>query len=81
MTPKFVSWWIQDFPEMGVPTLGGGVAPTYDFSQFSKKRHEIKRPWEGRASKILLCMIRHCLDLLKVKLQTILETKYAADSM
>ena len=34
-------WQIQDFPEVGVPTLGGGV-PTYDFAKFSPKLHEIE---------------------------------------
>ena len=36
-------WRIQDFPEVGAPTLQG--APTYDFAKFSPKRHEIERIW------------------------------------
>ena len=50
-------WRIQDFPEVGAPTLQG--APTYDFAKFSEKLHEIERIWtlgeEGGASKMLLC--------------------------
>ena len=38
-----IQWRIQDFPEMGVPTLQG--APTYDFFKFSQKLHEIERIW------------------------------------
>ena len=47
-------WRIQDFPEVGAPTLGGA---TYDFAKFSQKLHEIERIWTrgGDASKILLC--------------------------
>ena len=30
-----VQWRIQDFPEVGAPTIQG--APTYDFSKFSQK--------------------------------------------
>ena len=37
-------WRIQDFPEVGTPTPGGG-APTYDFAKFSQKLHEIERIW------------------------------------
>ena len=47
-------WRIQDFPEVGTPTLwvgvGGGGVPTYDFAKFSQKLHEIERiltPREG----------------------------------
>ena len=39
---------IQDFPEVGAPTLSGwgeGVAPTYDFAKFPQKLHEIERIW------------------------------------
>ena len=32
---------IQDFPEVGAPTLQGG--PTYDFAKFPPKLHEIER--------------------------------------
>ena len=48
-------WQIQDFPEVGAPTLRG--APTYDFAKISQKLHEIERIWtpRGGASKILLC--------------------------
>ena len=35
-------WRIQDFPEVGTPTLQDG-APTYDFAKLSQKLHEIKR--------------------------------------
>ena len=34
-------WRVQDFPEVGTPTLQG--APTYDFAKFSQKLHEIER--------------------------------------
>ena len=46
-----LQWWIQDFPEVGVPT--------YDFVKFSQKLHEIERIW---TSKILLC--RSATDLI-----------------
>ena len=51
-------WRIQDFPEVGTPTLAG-VAPKYDFATFSQKLHEIERIWTlkgggGCASKLLL---------------------------
>ena len=39
-----IQWRIQDFPEEGVPTPGGGGA-TYDFAKFSQKLHEIERIW------------------------------------
>ena len=44
-------WRIQDFPEEGAPTPRGG-APTYDFTKFSQKLHEIERIWApgGHAS-------------------------------
>ena len=32
-------WWIQDFPEVGVPT--------YDFGKISQKLKEIERIWTG----------------------------------
>ena len=35
-----IQWWIQDFPEGGVPTLKG--APTYYLPHFSQKLHENK---------------------------------------
>ena len=38
-------WRIQDFSEVGTPTLGGRGAPTYDFAKFSEKLHEIERIW------------------------------------
>ena len=38
-----MQWRIQDFPEVGAPTLRG--APTYDFAKFSQKLHEIERIW------------------------------------
>ena len=34
-------WQIQDFPEVGAPTLRG--SPTYDFAKVSQKLHEIER--------------------------------------
>ena len=47
-------WRIQDFPEVGAPTLG--VAPTYDFAKNYPKLHEIERIWAGGGkSKFLLC--------------------------
>ena len=36
-----IQWRIQDFPEEGAPTLGGG-APGYNFIKISQKLHEIK---------------------------------------
>ena len=39
-----IQWRIQDFPEVGAPTLRGG-APTYDIVKFSQKLHEIERIW------------------------------------
>ena len=41
-------WRIQDFTEVGAPTLGGVGAPTYDFAKFSQKLHEIERIWNPR---------------------------------
>ena len=40
-----MQWLIQDFPEKGAPTPGGGEAPTYNFAKFSQKMHEIERIW------------------------------------
>ena len=45
---------IQDFPEVGAPTLRGG-APTYDFAKFSQKLHGIERIWTRGDPKFLLC--------------------------
>ena len=45
----FHQWRIQDFPEVGAPTLRGG-APTYDFANFSQKCMKLKEfgpPWGG----------------------------------
>ena len=39
-------WRIQDFPEVGAPTLQG--APTHDFTKISPKLHEIERIWTPR---------------------------------
>ena len=47
-----MQWRIQDFPEEGAPTPGGG-APTYDFVNFCRKLHEneeILAARGGRAS-------------------------------
>ena len=44
-------WRIQDFPEEGAPTPGGG-APTYDFAIFSQKLHEIERIWARRRAPL-----------------------------
>ena len=46
-------WRIQDFPEMGAPSLQG--APTYNYAKFSHNCMKLKEfgPWD--ASKILLC--------------------------
>ena len=43
-------WRIQDFSEVGAPTVPG--VPTYDFAKFSQKLCEIERIWicRGRAS-------------------------------
>ena len=39
-----MQWRIQDFPEVGVPTLQEGEGPpTYDFAKFSQKLHGIER--------------------------------------
>ena len=37
-------WWIQDFPEVGVPALEGEGA-TYDFARVFQKLHETERIW------------------------------------
>ena len=43
---KHRQWRIQDFPEEGAPTLGGGGgASTYNFVEFSQKLYEIERIW------------------------------------
>ena len=48
--PKEISkqWRIQDFPEVGTPTLQG--TPTYDFAKFSQKLHKIERIWTPRVA-------------------------------
>ena len=39
-------WQIQDFPEVGAPTLRGWVGKEkYYFGKFSQKLYEIKRIW------------------------------------
>ena len=38
-----LQWKIQDFPEVGVPTLQG--MPTYNFAKISQKLHKIERIW------------------------------------
>ena len=38
-----MQWWIQDFPEVGAPTLQGALI--YDFAKFSQKLQEIERIW------------------------------------
>ena len=43
---RYQQWQIQDFPEVGAPTLG--EATTYDFAKISKKLHEIERIWTQR---------------------------------
>ena len=49
-------WRIQDFPEVGAPTLARRLAPTCDCVKFSQKLHEIERTWTpAGSSKILLC--------------------------
>ena len=40
-----VQWRIQDYPEVGAPTLWDRGSPTYDFAKFSQKLHEIERIW------------------------------------
>ena len=44
-----MQWRIQDFPEEGAPTLQG--APTYVFSKFPQKLHEIERIWLGGGAR------------------------------
>ena len=47
----FSSWRIQDFPQMGAPTL-------MEFAKFSPKLHEIGRIWiprEGRVQNFTMC--------------------------
>ena len=47
-------WRIQDFPEVGAPTLQG--APTYDFAKISQKLHKIERIWTpGGGGSCPLC--------------------------
>ena len=48
-------WRIQDFPQVGAPTLGGGGGANIRFCQNFPKLHEIERIWTPGASKILLC--------------------------
>ena len=36
-------WRIQDFPEVGAPTIQG--VPTYNFAKYSQELHEIERIW------------------------------------
>ena len=36
---QYKQWRIQDFPDVGAPTLQG--AQTHDFAKFSQKLHEI----------------------------------------
>ena len=38
-TSSTFQWRIQDFPEVGAPTIQGAL--TYDFAKFSQKLHEI----------------------------------------
>ena len=45
-------WLIQDFPEVGTPTLLG--APTYDFAKISQELHEIERIETGGVPRTLL---------------------------
>ena len=50
-------WRIQNFPQVGAPTLhGGGEAPMYDFTKISQKLHIIEKIWTGGGvSKNVLC--------------------------
>ena len=43
-----LQWRNQDFLEVVPRTLGGGGVPTYDFTKFSQKLHEIERIWTPR---------------------------------
>ena len=59
-----LQWRIQDFPDVGAPTLGGRqhtISP-----KFSPKLHEIEIIWTpgwGRTSKILLCRSATALNV------------------
>ena len=47
-----LQWRIQDFPEEGAPTFGGGA--TCNFAKCSKKKklHEIERIWTRGEERI-----------------------------
>ena len=47
-------WRIQDFPEVGAPTLQGEAAPTYDFAKTFQKLHEIERICTPKGVLVLL---------------------------
>ena len=57
-----LQWWIQDFSEMGAPTLQG--VPTYDFAKISQKLHEIETIWTpgwgGGCAFLMHPKICHC---------------------
>ena len=46
----YYQWRIQDFAEVGAPTLGGGGAKILFLSNFPKKLHEIERIWTPRSA-------------------------------
>ena len=56
-------WWIQDFPEVGAPTLRGEL--TYDFAKFSQKMHEIERNFILRGAHPKFCCVDPPLERLK----------------
>ena len=45
-----MQWWIQDFPEVGAPTLQGALI--YDFAKFSQKLQEIERIWTQEGARV-----------------------------
>ena len=80
-------WRIQDFPEVGAPTLGGRGRQHTILPNFRKNCMKLKEfgplEGEGRASKILLCrsatdygLDTHSLSL-NLTLQRICETTKA----
>ena len=57
-----IQWRIQEFPEEGANSPGGG-APTYDFAKFSRKLHEIERIWVPRVGGASLASPRSATDI------------------
>ena len=68
--PNCTQWRIQNFPEVGTPTLlGGGGLPTYFFAKISQKLHEIERIWTRRwvCSMLDLNPTNACMQVFALK--------------